>query len=78
MRKAKGELNGAHEFKMTHAIRSGLIGESSSDTFANTSKKVKEMVQGFGVFSAKGFEKPGAMYPEETISIVGSLDKGRR
>jgi len=38
----------------------------------------EEMIQGFNVFGAKGFEKPGAMYPEETVSIVGSLDKGKR
>ena len=71
-------MNGTHKFKVTHAIRSSLIGESSSDMFANARKKVEEMVQGFGVFSAKGFEDPGAMYPEETIGIVRSLDKGRR
>ena len=71
-------MNGTHKFKVTHAIRSSLIGKPSSDTFANTRKKKEEMVQGFDIFSAKGFEKPGAMYPEETISIVGSLDKGRR
>ena len=71
-------MNGTHKFKVTHAIRSSLIGESSSNTFANTSKKVKEMVQGFGVFGAKGFEDPSAMYPKETISVIRSLSSGEK
>ena len=78
MRKAKSELNGAHEFEMTHAVRAGLIGKSSSDTLTDTSKKVKEMIQGFGVFGAKGFEDPSAMYPKETIGVVRSLGSGEK
>ena len=71
-------MDSAHEFKVTHAIRSSLIREPSSDAFANMRKEKEEMIQGFDVFSAKGFEKPGAMYPEETVGIVGSLSKRRR
>ena len=73
MRKTKGELDGAHEFKMTHAVRAGLIGESSSNTFANTREKIEEVAQRLYIFGARRLEDPDAMDPEETIGVVGSL-----
>ena len=58
---------------MTHAVRKGLIGEPSSNTFTNTRKEIEEMAQRLYIFGAKRFEDPGAMYLEETIGIVRSL-----
>ena len=66
-------MDGAHELKVTHAVRKGLIGEPSSNTFADTREEMEEVAQRLDIFGARRLEDPGAMDPEETIGVVGSL-----
>ena len=66
-------MDGAHELEVAHTVRTGIIGEPSSNTFANTREKMEEVAQRLNIFGARRFEDPGAMYLEETIGIVRSL-----
>ena len=68
-------MDGAHELKMTHAVRKGLIGEPSSNTFADTREEVEEMTQGLNKFGTRRFEDPGTMDLEEAVGVVRSLVK---
>ena len=68
-------MDGAHELKVTHAVRKGLIGEPSSNTFADTREEVEEMTQGLNKFGTRRFEDPGTMDLEEAVGVVRSLVK---
>ena len=71
-------MDGAHELEVAHTVRTSIIGEPSSNTFANTREKMEEVAQRLNIFGARRFEDPGTMDLEETIGVVRSLVKWKR
>ena len=68
-------MDGAHELKVAHTVRKGLIGEPSSNTFTHTREEVEEMTQGLSKLGTRRFEDPGTMNPEEAVGVIRSLIK---
>ena len=66
-------MDGAHELEVAHTVRTSIIGEPSSNTFADTREEMEEVAQRLDIFGARRFEDPGAMDPEETFGVVRSL-----
>ena len=66
-------MDGAHELEVAHTVRTSIIGEPSSNTFADTREEMEEVAQRLDIFGARRLEDPDAMDPEETIGVVGSL-----
>ena len=68
-------MDGAHELEVAHTVRTSIIGEPSSNTFADTREEVEEMTQGLNKFGTRRFEDPGTMNPEEAVGVIRSLIK---